>query len=182
MLTDNSATHSSRKSRTNSSDNYIDHNPFIEAPGINMVTTNNRYENEESALRAPQSIFLQHRILCVDDDIAGTTIRGQILEEQGYLVVLYHCPLAAIHCDLSTFSLAVIDFAMPSLNGRELLLRMRASGARFPVVLLTGSIDTLSYEDRILFARCIDKGRSVQCLLDTIAEFLSLNQIPDFGT
>jgi CheY-like chemotaxis protein len=153
---------------------------FIGASGINMVTINNRYENEDSVFHAPQSIFLQHRILCVDDDIAGATIRGQILKEEGYFVVTYHCPLAALHCDLSTFSLAVIDFSMPSLNGRELLLRMRASGARFPIVLLSGSIDALSYEDRILFARCIDKGRSVRCLLDTIAEFLSFNQIPDF--
>jgi FixJ family two-component response regulator len=71
---------------------------------------------------------------------------------------------------------------MPELDGRELLLRMRALGARFPVVLLTGAIDALSHEDRILFARCIDKSRSIQHLLDTIAEFLDPNQIPDFGT
>jgi hypothetical protein len=59
---------------------------------------------------------------------------------------------------------------------------MRALGARFPIVLLTGAIDTLSHEDRILFARCIDKSRSIEHLLETIAEFLRPNQIPDFGT
>ncbi len=45
---------------------------------------------------------------------------------------------------------------------------MRALGARFPVVLLTGAVDTLSYEDRVLFARCIEKGGSVQNLLGTL--------------
>jgi CheY-like chemotaxis protein len=135
-------------------------------------------ENKEST----DSALPQHRILCVDDEIVGTTLRGRILEEQGYSVVLYHCPLTALRCSLATFSLAVVDFEMPGLNGQELFLRMRALGARFPIVLLTGYLDSLSYEDRVLFARCIDKGKPVQYLLETIAEFLSSNQIPDFGT
>jgi CheY-like chemotaxis protein len=124
----------------------------------------------------------KHRILCVDDEITGTRSRGELLEEHGYSVVLLHSPLAALRCDLSLFDLAVVDFQMPELNGRELFLRMRALGARFPVVLLTGAVDALSYEDRVLFARCLDKGRSVQNLLETLAEFLDPNQIPDFGT
>jgi NADPH:quinone reductase-like Zn-dependent oxidoreductase len=124
----------------------------------------------------------KHRILCVDDEIEGTRIRGEILVEQGYSVVLYHSPLAALRCDLSLIDLAIVGFQMPELNGRELLLRLRALGARFPVVMLTGAVDALSNEDRILFARCVDKGRSVQHLLDTIADFLDPNQIPDFGT
>jgi hypothetical protein len=48
-------------------------------------------------------------------------------------------------------------------------------------VLLAGAVDALSYEDRILFARCIDKSGSIQYLVDTIAEFFDPNQIPDFG-
>jgi CheY-like chemotaxis protein len=124
----------------------------------------------------------KHRILCVDGEIQGTRIRGGLLEEHGYSVVLCHSPLAALRCDLSLFDLAIVDFQMPELNGRELFLRMRALGARFPVVLLTGAVDALSYEDRVLFARSIDKGRSVQNLLETIAEFLDPNQTPDFGT
>jgi CheY-like chemotaxis protein len=117
----------------------------------------------------------KHRILCVDDDIVGTTLRGSILEGHGYTVVLYHCPLATLRCDLSMFDLAVLDFQMPGLNGRELFLRMRALGARFPIVLLTGCIDALSCEDRVLFARCLEKSRPIECLLETIAEFLEPN-------
>ena len=55
----------------------------------------------------------KHRILCVDDEIAGTRIRGEILEKHGYSVVLYHSPLADLRCDLSLFDLAVVDFQMP---------------------------------------------------------------------
>jgi FixJ family two-component response regulator len=71
---------------------------------------------------------------------------------------------------------------MPGLNGRELFLRMRAFGARFPIVLLTGDMDALSYEERVLFARCLDKSTPIQHLLETIAEFLGPDQVPDFGT
>jgi hypothetical protein len=58
---------------------------------------------------------------------------------------------------------------------------MRALGARFPIVLLAGCIDALAYEDRVLFARCIEKATDIKRLLETIAEGLNPNQIPDFG-
>jgi CheY-like chemotaxis protein len=122
----------------------------------------------------------EQRILCVDDEIAGARLRVKVLEHHGYSVTLYHFPLAVLSCDLSEFDLAILDFQMPELTGRELLLRMRALGARFPIVLLAGCVDALSYEDRVLFARCIDKAEQIKSLLDTIAEFLVPNQIPDF--
>ena len=122
---------------------------------------------------------IKHRILCVDDEIIGTRMRGEVLKEHGYSVVLYHCPLAALRCDLSIFDLAVLDFQMPGLNGRELLLSMRALGARFPTVLLTGCLDELSNEERILFTRCLDKGTPIQRLLETLDECLNPNQVPD---
>jgi CheY-like chemotaxis protein len=125
---------------------------------------------------------IKHRILCVDDEIIGTRMRGEVLKELGYSVVLYHCPLAALRCDLTIFDLAVLDFQMPGLNGRELFLRMRALGARFPIVLLTGCLDALSYEERILFTRCLDKGTPIQRLLETIAECLNPIHVPDCGT
>jgi len=121
------------------------------------------------------------RILCVDDEITGTTIRAEILKAEGYCVVLHHCPFAALSCDLSRFDLAIVDFRMPHLNGRELFLRMRATGASFPIVLLTGCLDALAHEDRVLFARCLDKGMPIQSLLETVAEFLDPSQFPDYG-
>lgn len=123
----------------------------------------------------------KHCILCVDDDVLGTTMRAEILREHGYSVVVYHSPLAVTCCDLSIFNLAILDFQMPGLNGRELFLRIRAMGARFPIVLVTGCLESLSHEDRALFARCIEKATPIHYLLDTIAEFLDPNQVPDYG-
>jgi len=123
-----------------------------------------------------------HHILFVDDDPVGLRVRGEFFEELGNSVVLFDSPSAALGCDLSSFDLGVLDFYMPELNGRELLLRIRAAGGRFPIILLTGFLDALDRENRVLFARCIDKGEPIQRLLDCIVEMLDPNQLPDYGT
>lgn len=135
----------------------------------------------ESSLSSREGLR-KNRILCVDDEIICTAIRAEVLRENGYSVVVYHSPFAVLDCDLSSFDLAVLDFQMPGLNGRELFLRMRASGATFPIVLLTGSLDALSPDSRVLFARCIDKATSIHCLLSVIAEFLDPNPVPDYAS
>lgn len=124
----------------------------------------------------------RYHILCVDDEVVGMITRAEILREHGYSVAVYSSPLEVLRCDLSAFDFAILDFEMPSLNGRDLFLRMRALGARFPIVLLTGGLGSVSVEDRILFARCIDKGMPIRRLLDTIAEFLNPNLFPDYGS
>ena len=128
-----------------------------------------------------RSSFTQRRVLCVDDDVQELALRGKILELQGYSVTLLSCPLQALRCDLSTFDLAILDFEMPGMNGRELLLRMRALHARFPILLFSAFASSLSREESILFSRCLDKGVPVRHLLDVIAMFLDPNEIPDFG-
>ena len=156
---------------------HIEQRPDLSKPLIDS--------NWVSAEKVPRSVSPNQshkdRILCVDDEIIRTWTRAEILREHGYSVVVYHSPLVVLSCDLSIFNLAILDFQMPELNGRELFLRMRALGARFPIVLLTGCLEALSDEDVRLFARCIDKGVPMHYLLDTIAEVLEPNQVPDYG-
>jgi len=146
------------------------------------VSTPQVHGVHEMHLKATPMQIDRCRILCVDDEVVGTQMLGEVLKDHGYDVVLYHCPFAALHCDLSIVELAILDFQMPGLNGRELLLRLRALGARFPIVCLTGCLAALSHEDRVLFARCLDKSMPTECLLETIAEFLDPSQPHDFGT
>ena len=122
----------------------------------------------------------RNRILCVDDHTVATAMRAETLRECGYSVTVYHSPFAVLECDLSHFDLAILDFIMPGLNGRELLLHLRRLGAAFPIVLLTGCLDALSRDDCVLFARCIDKAMSIHRLLDVIAEFLDPKVTPDY--
>jgi CheY-like chemotaxis protein len=104
-----------------------------------------------------QSSLPQKRILCVDDNVPELTLRGKILESQGYSVVLLSCPIQALRHDLSSFDLAILDFEMPGMNGRDLVLRMRALHDRFPILLLSGSVSSLSPEDRVLFSKCLER-------------------------
>jgi CheY-like chemotaxis protein len=135
----------------------------------------------EGVTAGNRSSFCSHHILFVDDDVAGLRARGEIFEGLGYSVVLCDSPAAALGCDPTTFDLGVLEFHLRGLNGRELLLRMRAAGAKFPIILLTGFLDGLTHEDRVLFARCVDKGEPIQRLFDCIAELLDPNQLPDYG-
>ena len=135
---------------------------------------------KEASVHPAIDTVTRNRILCVDDDIVATATRAEMLTECGYSVAVYHSPFAVLECDLSHFDLAILDFIMPGLNGRELLLHLRRLGAAFPIVLLTGCLDALSRDDCVLFARCIDKAMSIHHLLDVIAEFLDPKVIPDY--
>jgi len=123
--------------------------------------------------------IIRPRILCVDDETIGARIRGEILSEHGYSVVLYDCPLAVLHCDLSMFDPAILDFQMPGIKWPRTISTHASDRCQISNRLAHGCLETLSDEAVRLFARCIDKGMPIHYLLDTIAEFLEPNQVPD---
>jgi CheY-like chemotaxis protein len=112
-------------------------------------------------------------ILCVDDDVSGLEARAALLEGEGYSVTAVSCPLRALEFDATSFHLAVLDFAMPALNGFQLLLRLRAVDASLPIVLLSGISRELPNDMRIMFSSCLDKGEPISILLNTIRSFLA---------
>ena len=114
-------------------------------------------------------------ILCVDDDVSCLEARTTLLEEEGYSVTAVSCPLRALEFDVTKFHLAVLDFAMPAMNGFQLLLRLRAARASFPIVLLSGMSRELPNDTRIMFSSCLDKGEPIPLLLNTIRSFLTLS-------
>jgi CheY-like chemotaxis protein len=116
-------------------------------------------------------------ILCVDDDLIGLELRAALLEEQGYSVTAVSCPLMALEYDVSKFHLAILDFAMPVLNGFQLLLRLRVAQASFPIVLLSGMSQQLPTDIRMVFSSCLDKGEPIHLLLNTVRSYLT--PIPD---
>ena len=73
--------------------------------------------------------------------------------------------------------MALLDFAMPVLNGFQLLLRLRAARASFPIVLLSGMSRNLPNDIRSVFSSCLDKGEPIHLLLNTVRSYLT--SIPD---
>lgn len=71
---------------------------------------------------------------------------------------------------------------MPELNGKELLLRLRALGARFPTVLLTGRLEALSHDDRVLSPDALTRLCLSGRLLDAVRELLDQDAVSDYGS
>jgi CheY-like chemotaxis protein len=113
-------------------------------------------------------------ILCVDDDLIGLELRATLLEEEGYSVTAVSCPLMALEHDVSKFHMAILHFAMPVLNGFQLLLRLRAARASFPIVLLRGMSRNLPNDIRSVFSSCLEP---IHLLLNTVRSYLT--SIPD---
>ena len=104
-------------------------------------------------------------ILCVDDDVSGLEARAALLEEEGYSVTAVSCRLRALEFDATKFHLALLDFSMPALNGFQLLLRLHAAHASFPIVLLTGMSREVTNDMRSVFSSYLDKGEPIHLLL-----------------
>ncbi|WTW94729.1 response regulator transcription factor [Streptomycetaceae bacterium NBC_01309] len=82
---------------------------------------------------------LRPTVLLADDDVAITEQLGPLLERSGFVVRTVHDGQAALQAATtgSTPDLIVLDVLMPHLDGREVLRRVRRSGAWIPVILLT---------------------------------------------
>ena len=115
----------------------------------------------------------QYCILCVDDHHFGLGLRAAVLEGGGYSVTAVSCTFMALEYDVSRFHLAILDFDMPGLNGFQLLLRLRAAHASFPIVLFSGMSRELPSDIRIMFSSCLDKGEPIPILLNTICSYLA---------
>jgi RNA polymerase sigma factor (sigma-70 family) len=152
----------------------VPHQGHTRSPNILLGT------EKESRSGASAVSVVRRRILCVDDDQVGSRLCGKILEEEGYSVVLRHCPLEALRCDFSRVDLAILDFELPHMNGHKLLLEMRARGARFPIILLSGSTAFLRADERVLFSECVDKAQPIYDLFAVIFRFLNPDAMPDF--
>lgn len=120
-----------------------------------------------------------YRILCVDDDLVVLQVRKALLESQGYVVVVVDCPLKALRQDFSVIDLALVDYDMPAMNGRDLLLGMRAHKATFPIVLLSGQAYSMPIEVRVLFSACLEKGSPAGEVLTIIERFRSQRHVKD---
>ena len=89
------------------------------------------------------------KVLIIDDE---ALVRGQLrrtLELRGYTVVeaADGCSglLAAVE---ARPDVVILDMTMPDIDGAEVLLRLRATGSRVPVIISSGYLD-VSVERRL---------------------------------
>jgi CheY-like chemotaxis protein len=88
-------------------------------------------------------------ILLVDDDGAVREITASLLEEMGYVVLKAESGGAAL--DLlgrhAKVDLALLDFAMPGMSGRELARQIEQKFPALPILFVTGYADRTAFRD-----------------------------------
>ncbi len=119
------------------------------------------------------------RILCVDDDLASLHLHRAILERAGYQVISIDRPREAPEQDLSVIDLIFLDYDMPEMNGRELFLRLRTARAICPIILLSGCLEEIPPDVRVLFSICLTKGTPVEEILRIVAAYLEQAMMRD---
>ncbi|MBW0152320.1 MAG: response regulator [Phenylobacterium sp.] len=83
------------------------------------------------------------RILVVDDEAPVRAVTAGFLRDCGHDVVEADGADAALRLlrEAGPFDLALVDFAMPGVNGVEFARRARADGSDLPIILITGYFD-----------------------------------------
>ncbi len=116
----------------------------------------------KEASRSPAKLNPRHRtpaiILLVDDDSGVREVTASMLRELGYVVLEVGSGGAALEIlDRETnIDLALLDFAMPGMNGMEVARQVHSKFPNLPVLFVTGYADKTALE-KIDDARIIKK-------------------------
>jgi two-component system OmpR family response regulator len=87
------------------------------------------------------------RVLLIEDDSMIGAAVVQALKDAAYAVDWVTDGEIAIHAaESEIYELALLDLGLPKIDGREVLRRLRASGGRLPVIIITARD---GIEDRI---------------------------------
>lgn len=90
------------------------------------------------------------RLLVVDDEVAMADMLQQRLTRLGYEVVAHHDSLAALaefRAATTPFNLVITDQTMPKMTGTDLAAEVVRLHADTPVIICTGSVQTLGPAD-----------------------------------
>jgi two-component system response regulator FixJ len=88
----------------------------------------------------PTAPAAEHVVLVIDDDPAVRSSLKFSLEVEGFAVRVYSGAheLLSDEANLPAKSCLLVDYYMPTMNGLELLARLRDRGVSIPAVVITG--------------------------------------------
>ncbi|HLH06029.1 MAG TPA: response regulator [Terriglobales bacterium] len=119
------------------------------------------------------------RILCVDDEPVGLTVRKLLLERRGYTVETASNGTTALDLfKTRPFDLVLLDFYMPAMNGAEVARAMRQIRPDARIVMLSAYV-SLPEEALQHVNASLTKGIHPEVLLDSISQIISANRTGD---
>jgi DNA-binding response OmpR family regulator len=97
----------------------------------------------------------RNRIALIDDNRAWLNTLAEYLQDRGYLVHTADGARSGLDLlDRHEIVAVVLDFRMPDMDGLQLLRRLRQTGSRVEVLMLS------SEEDTLLESRALAEGAS----------------------
>jgi CheY-like chemotaxis protein len=114
-------------------------------------------------------------VLLVDDEIGIVTVYTLILESAGFRVYSAENGLEGWETFErgSAWDIAILDRAMPVMNGEELAAKIKATSPDLPIIMISGLVDAI--EDPSLFHDILSKPFSPSELLNSIASALEIS-------
>jgi two-component system, NtrC family, sensor kinase len=120
-------------------------------------------------------------ILIVDDNNMGLVARRTVLEEIGYRVETCASPQEALEqCTKIRFDVVITDFKMPRMNGVEFIQELRKQHPGIPVILISGFVDTLGFNESTTGANAViqKSANEVSQLIRAVARLLRAPKKP----
>lgn len=112
------------------------------------------------------------KILCIDDDELGLSVRKLTLETEGYEVVTAVTGIKGLEIlSSSGFDIVLLDHSMPGMDGGEVAKEIRLRHPGTPIVFLSAYV-TLPEEHKRLVDAYITKGDSTETLLGIIRRLI----------
>lgn len=128
-------------------------------------------------------VFLEKRILVVDDDTLVRRLTARVLTRSGYDVDTAEDGVAAWNrIRAGQFDLVVTDNDMPNMTGMELVSRLREARIPLPVIMMTGQLEdleeVLEHCPWLLVSATLQKPVSSRELLESVDSVLRASQHP----
>ena len=112
-------------------------------------------------------------LLCVDDEPLGLQVRKLLLESEGYKVLTATNGTEALSLFAANpIRAAVLDYAMPNMNGGELAIELRRLKPEVKIMILSGQL-WLPTEVIRLADAVVVKGGGTSDFLSAVQKLLS---------
>jgi two-component system response regulator MprA len=111
-------------------------------------------------------------VLVVEDDPCQRRLYRLLLEDAGYRVEVATQGAQALEMlSKDPVDLVLLDLHLPTMDGRECATRLRASGFRTPVVLMSSDWEVQAVAAEVRAAAVLPKPFTAQELLATVQSY-----------
>jgi CheY-like chemotaxis protein len=112
---------------------------------------------------------IRSKILCIDDEVTGLKLRKQLLELQGFeVLVAADGPTGLEITRRESVHLVILDYNMPGMNGEQVAIHLRAQRPHIPILLLSAWRESIPQTLFSMVDSFIEKGGQTALLVEEV--------------